>query len=51
MAKHSAHILDLARRGAETRFGELIDEAKRWFNHSPISATRSTPTNCRLRSG
>jgi hypothetical protein len=28
MAKHSAHILDLARRGAETRFRELMDEAK-----------------------
>ena len=28
MAKHSAHILDLARTGAETRFRELMDEAK-----------------------
>jgi hypothetical protein len=28
MAKHSSHILDLARKGAEARFRELMDEAK-----------------------
>ena len=26
MAKHSSHILELARRGADARFRELIDE-------------------------
>ena len=26
MAKHSAHILELARRGADARFRELLDE-------------------------
>ncbi len=28
MARHSSHILDLARQGAEARFRELIDEAR-----------------------
>jgi hypothetical protein len=28
MAKHSSHILQLARRGAEIRFRELLDELK-----------------------
>jgi hypothetical protein len=28
MAKHSSHILQLARRGAEVRFRELLDELK-----------------------
>lgn len=28
MAKHSSHILELARRGAEARVRELIDELK-----------------------
>jgi hypothetical protein len=28
MARHSSHILELARRGAEARFRELIDELK-----------------------
>ncbi len=28
MAKHPSRILELARRGAEARFGELIDELK-----------------------
>ena len=28
MAKHPPHILELARRGAEARFRELIDEFK-----------------------
>lgn len=28
MPKHSAHILELARRGAEARFRELLDEMK-----------------------
>ena len=28
MAKHPAHILELARRGAEARFQDLIHEAK-----------------------
>ena len=28
MAKHPTHILDLARRGAESRFRELLDELK-----------------------
>jgi transcriptional regulator of aromatic amino acid metabolism len=26
MAKHSSHILELAKRGAEVRFRELVDE-------------------------
>lgn len=29
MAKHSSHILELARRGAEVRLRELLDELKR----------------------
>jgi hypothetical protein len=28
MAKHSSHILELAKRGAEARFRELVDEIK-----------------------
>jgi hypothetical protein len=28
MSRHPSHILELARRGAETRFQELIDEAR-----------------------
>jgi len=28
MAKHSSHILELARRGADVRFRELLDELK-----------------------
>jgi hypothetical protein len=28
MAKHSSHILDLARRGAEVRVRELLDELR-----------------------
>jgi hypothetical protein len=28
MAKHSSHILELAKRGAETRVRELLDELK-----------------------
>jgi hypothetical protein len=28
MAKHSSHILELAKRGADLRFRELIDELK-----------------------
>ncbi len=28
MAKHSSHILQLAKRGAEVRFRELLDELK-----------------------
>jgi hypothetical protein len=28
MAKHSSHVLELARRGAEARFRELAQEAK-----------------------
>lgn len=28
MPKHSSHILELARRGAEVRFRELLDELK-----------------------
>lgn len=28
MARHSSHFLELARKGAEARFSELIDEAK-----------------------
>jgi hypothetical protein len=28
MAKHSSHILELARRGADARFRELVDELK-----------------------
>src|SRR5713226_4625216 len=28
MAKHSSRILDLAKRGAEARLGELVQEAK-----------------------
>lgn len=28
MAKHSSHILQLAKRGAEVRFRELVDELK-----------------------
>ena len=28
MARHSTHILELARRGAEARFHELLDELK-----------------------
>jgi hypothetical protein len=28
MAKYSAHILDLAKRGADSRFRELLDELK-----------------------
>lgn len=28
MAKHSSHILDLAKRGAEVRLRDLADEAK-----------------------
>jgi hypothetical protein len=28
MAKHSSHILEMARRGADARFHELLDELK-----------------------
>jgi hypothetical protein len=28
MAKHSSHILELAKRGADVRFRELLDELK-----------------------
>jgi hypothetical protein len=28
MAKHSSHILELAKRGADARFRELLDELK-----------------------
>ncbi len=28
MAKHSSHIMELAKRGAEARFRELVDELK-----------------------
>jgi len=36
MAKHPPHILALARKGAETRFLELMEEARQlvtWFPH------------------
>jgi hypothetical protein len=36
MAKHSSHILELAKRGAEARLQDLVHEAKlllQWFPH------------------
>jgi hypothetical protein len=35
MAQHSSHILELARRGAEARFRELIDEMKKLTQSFP----------------
>jgi hypothetical protein len=35
MPKHSLHILDLAKKGAEARFRELLDEAALLMNSFP----------------
>jgi hypothetical protein len=35
MAKHSSHILQLARKGAEARLRELVDEAKMLVSSFP----------------
>jgi hypothetical protein len=35
MAKHSSHLLELARKGAEARLRELVDEARMLFNSFP----------------
>lgn len=35
MAKHSSHILELARKGAESRFRELVDEARELVQSFP----------------
>jgi hypothetical protein len=35
MAKHSSHILELAKKGAEARFRELADEASLLINSFP----------------
>src|SRR5581483_634402 len=35
MAKHSSHILELARKGAEARLRELVDEARKLVSSFP----------------
>jgi hypothetical protein len=35
MAKHSSHILELARKGAEARLRELVDEARMLVSSFP----------------
>ena len=35
MPKHSSHILELAKKGAESRFRELLDEAARLLDLFP----------------
>jgi len=42
MAKHSAHILELARRGAEHRFRELQDEIASLVRSFPYLRSSST---------
>ena len=55
MAKHSSHILELARRGADARFRELLDELKMLtvtFPHLRDSFDRDElPVNFILRRG
>ena len=55
MAKHSSHILDLARRGAEARFVELMDELNFLtlsFPHLSAAANRDElPVEFILRQG
>lgn len=40
MAKHSSHILDMARKGAEHKYGELKEEIKTLVAHFPHLAAR-----------
>ena len=55
MPKHSSHILELARRGAETRYRELLDEIKMlttWFPHLRDAVDRDElPVNFLMRQG
>jgi hypothetical protein len=55
MPKHSSHILELARRGADVRFRELIDELKMLtisFPHLRDAVGRDDlPINFLLRRG
>jgi len=55
MPKHSSHILELARRGAEARFQELVDELKMLttsFPHLRDAIDRDElPVNFILRRG
>jgi hypothetical protein len=55
MPKHSSHILDLAKRGAEARYRELADELKsltKSFPHLRDSFDRDElPVNFILRRG
>jgi hypothetical protein len=41
MAKHSSHILDMARKGAEHRYNELKAEIALLVKHFPHLATRT----------
>ena len=41
MAKHSPHILDLARKGAEHRYAELKSEIATLVKHFPYLTKRS----------
>jgi len=55
MAKHSSHILELAKRGAEARFRELVNELRSLtasFPHLRDSVDRDElPIKFLLRSG
>lgn len=55
MAKHSSHIMELARRGADARYRELIDELKMLtisFPHLRDAVDRGDlPVNFLLRRG
>ena len=55
MPKHSSHILELAKRGAEARYRELLDELKslsKSFPHLRDSFDRDElPVNFILRRG
>jgi len=55
MAKHSSHILELAKRGADVRFRELVDELKlltMGFPHLRDSFSRDElPMNFIMRQG
>jgi hypothetical protein len=41
MAKHSSHILDMARKGAEHKYEELMAEMRQLVAHFPHLAART----------
>ena len=50
MAKHSSHIVELARRGAVLMLRELANELSILLSAFRIFTTRSMPTSCQCRS-